>query len=153
MAVVRPRSGLLAAALLAVALHWACQGFVPAPGAQVQHQSIALRGTPATVAAAAASMPMAAHAADDLIDYNFAGETTSFLTFGFFVRAGAFTIVFFASYLSLTKLKVFRAQHRGVRGDTAVSDSCEVVTVGAWNCLAAVVKAAERAAKGSQEGC
>ncbi|CAE8592344.1 unnamed protein product [Polarella glacialis] len=110
MAVVRARSGLLAAGLLAIvgflALQWSAQAFVSAPGAQ---EAVALRGAPAAIALAAASLPLAATAEvvrDEYVDYNFAGEATPYMIGGYFLVTGAATGFAFFSYLILTKLKI-----------------------------------------------
>mmetsp|Transcript_47971 Transcript_47971/g.96756 ORF Transcript_47971/g.96756 Transcript_47971/m.96756 type:complete len:87 (+) Transcript_47971:2-262(+) len=60
----------------------------------------------ATAAAAAAAAPLAAVAADELVDYNMAGEFTNFFIVGYFGLTAAFTAVAFLSYLLLTKLKI-----------------------------------------------
>ncbi|CAE8712805.1 unnamed protein product [Polarella glacialis] len=112
MAVVRARSFLLAAGLLAIvgvlALQWSAQAFVSAPRAQVE--AVALRGAPAAaIALAAASMPLAATAEvvrDEFVDYNFAGEATPYMIGGYFLVTGAATGFAFFSYLILTKLKI-----------------------------------------------
>eukprot|EP00440_Ansanella_granifera_P035173 gb/GFBE01038148.1/.p1 GENE.gb/GFBE01038148.1/~~gb/GFBE01038148.1/.p1 ORF type:complete len:106 (+),score=30.26 gb/GFBE01038148.1/:1-318(+) len=102
----RARSCLLAAALLVLALRWASQAFVSAPA---QAPEAALRGAPAAASAAAAAvagMPLAASAADEYLNYNFAGEATPFMVIGYFACTSALTAIAFLSYLILTKLKI-----------------------------------------------
>eukprot|EP00931_Biecheleriopsis_adriatica_P009324 TRINITY_DN1103_c0_g1_i1.p2 TRINITY_DN1103_c0_g1~~TRINITY_DN1103_c0_g1_i1.p2 ORF type:complete len:110 (+),score=27.88 TRINITY_DN1103_c0_g1_i1:79-408(+) len=106
----RARSGLLAAAFLAVvgllALRGASEAFVSAPGSQAQAE-VALRGAPAAMAAAAAGLPLAASAVpDEYLNYNFAGEYTPFMTIGYFGLTSFLTAFCFLSYLILTKLKI-----------------------------------------------
>mmetsp|Transcript_14945 Transcript_14945/g.37180 ORF Transcript_14945/g.37180 Transcript_14945/m.37180 type:complete len:108 (+) Transcript_14945:102-425(+) len=101
-----PRSSLLPAALLAaacmLAAHWVAVVFVPAP-----ETSALLRGAPAVAgAAAAAGVPLAAHAADELLAYNMAGEWTPTFIQGYFILTLGYTAVAFFSYLVLTKLKI-----------------------------------------------
>eukprot|EP00931_Biecheleriopsis_adriatica_P009325 TRINITY_DN1103_c0_g1_i2.p1 TRINITY_DN1103_c0_g1~~TRINITY_DN1103_c0_g1_i2.p1 ORF type:complete len:111 (+),score=31.68 TRINITY_DN1103_c0_g1_i2:79-411(+) len=107
----RARSGLLAAAFLAVvgllALHGAPEAFVSAPASQSQAE-VSLRGAPAAMAAAAAAgLPLAASAVpDEYLNYNFAGEYTPFMTIGYFGLTSFLTAFCFLSYLILTKLKI-----------------------------------------------
>mmetsp|Transcript_68494 Transcript_68494/g.120979 ORF Transcript_68494/g.120979 Transcript_68494/m.120979 type:complete len:102 (-) Transcript_68494:76-381(-) len=98
------RSNLLAAALLVLALRWVSQAFVAAPGTQVQE--VALRGAPAALAAGAAALPLAASAADELIEYNNAGEWTPYMIIGYFTITTGCTIFAFLCYLILTKIKI-----------------------------------------------
>eukprot|EP00930_Biecheleria_cincta_P084909 TRINITY_DN7432_c1_g1_i1.p1 TRINITY_DN7432_c1_g1~~TRINITY_DN7432_c1_g1_i1.p1 ORF type:complete len:106 (-),score=24.51 TRINITY_DN7432_c1_g1_i1:65-382(-) len=104
MAALRARSCLLTAALLLVTACWSLQAFVPA-----QRAEPALRGAQATAAAsvaAVASLPLAASAADEYLNYNFAGEFTPYMIIGYFGTTTAMTAIAFLSYLILTKLKI-----------------------------------------------
>mmetsp|Transcript_88753 Transcript_88753/g.230336 ORF Transcript_88753/g.230336 Transcript_88753/m.230336 type:complete len:105 (-) Transcript_88753:131-445(-) len=96
-------SAVLLAAAAALAVHGLAQAFVPAP-----QPAPALRGGVSSVAAAvaAAGVPLAASAADELLAYNMAGEWTSTFTAGYFILTLGYTAVAFVSYLVLTKLKI-----------------------------------------------
>mmetsp|Transcript_66111 Transcript_66111/g.215110 ORF Transcript_66111/g.215110 Transcript_66111/m.215110 type:complete len:100 (+) Transcript_66111:96-395(+) len=96
------RSALLPAILLAALCVLALRSvaFVPAP-------SVPRSVAPATAAAlAAAALPLAANAADEFLEYNMAGEFTTFMTGGYFVVTLGYTAISFVSYLLLTKLKI-----------------------------------------------
>eukprot|EP00403_Amphidinium_massartii_P025954 CAMPEP_0178400936 /NCGR_PEP_ID=MMETSP0689_2-20121128/16044_1 /TAXON_ID=160604 /ORGANISM="Amphidinium massartii, Strain CS-259" /LENGTH=104 /DNA_ID=CAMNT_0020021743 /DNA_START=258 /DNA_END=572 /DNA_ORIENTATION=+ len=94
-------SVLLIAAVCSFAGKWA---FVSAP----QAQQVSLRGAEATYAAAAATLasPLAATAADELIEYPMAGEITVTNIVYFFAITLGGTAFAFASYFALTKLKI-----------------------------------------------
>mmetsp|Transcript_60364 Transcript_60364/g.136037 ORF Transcript_60364/g.136037 Transcript_60364/m.136037 type:complete len:112 (-) Transcript_60364:155-490(-) len=110
MAASRARSGLLAVVLATAACMLLAQwsmAFVSGPQVQVE-APMQLRGSSvaAAGAAAAAVTPLAAHAADELVQYNMAGEFTEFFVVGYFGLTTAFTVISFLSYLILTKLKI-----------------------------------------------
>eukprot|EP00403_Amphidinium_massartii_P021852 CAMPEP_0178401372 /NCGR_PEP_ID=MMETSP0689_2-20121128/16268_1 /TAXON_ID=160604 /ORGANISM="Amphidinium massartii, Strain CS-259" /LENGTH=107 /DNA_ID=CAMNT_0020022191 /DNA_START=77 /DNA_END=400 /DNA_ORIENTATION=+ len=103
----RMRSSLLSMALVAAVLclsaRWA---FVAAPSPKAE-SALSLRG--AEVAAAGVSTviaPLAASAADELIEYPMAGEITVTNIIYFFVITLGGTAFAFASYFALTKLKI-----------------------------------------------
>merc|ERR1719502_1278171 len=58
------------------------------------------------MAVAASGMPLAASAADEYLNYNFAGEPTPFMVIGYFGLTSFLTAFAFLSYLILTKLKI-----------------------------------------------
>mmetsp|Transcript_47478 Transcript_47478/g.112885 ORF Transcript_47478/g.112885 Transcript_47478/m.112885 type:complete len:104 (+) Transcript_47478:82-393(+) len=100
----RSQSSLVSVLLIAAVCSLACQwAFVSAP----QAQQVSLRG--AEVAAAGVSTviaPLAASAADELIEYPMAGEITVTNIIYFFVITLGGTAFAFASYFALTKLKI-----------------------------------------------
>lgn len=66
-----------------------------------------LRGASTAAAAAAiAGMPLVASAADELLDYNMAGEWTLTFAAGYMGLTLGLTGVAFFSYVVLTKLKI-----------------------------------------------
>eukprot|EP00444_Apocalathium_aciculiferum_P047555 CAMPEP_0183503540 /NCGR_PEP_ID=MMETSP0371-20130417/5226_1 /TAXON_ID=268820 /ORGANISM="Peridinium aciculiferum, Strain PAER-2" /LENGTH=98 /DNA_ID=CAMNT_0025698693 /DNA_START=71 /DNA_END=367 /DNA_ORIENTATION=- len=94
------RMNLLSVCLLAAcAVCFLNTAFVSAPAQP--------RAAAATVAAlAAAGAPLVAFASDDLLEYNMAGEFTTFMTGGYFAVTLGYTAISFVSYLLLTKLKI-----------------------------------------------
>ena len=96
----RQQSRLTAVLALALVLLFAQRCFVPAPQA---NGAALLRGS---AALAAATAPLAATAADELIDYNYAGEWTPLFITSYLGLTLAYTGVAFVSYLVLTKLKI-----------------------------------------------
>mmetsp|Transcript_40357 Transcript_40357/g.119645 ORF Transcript_40357/g.119645 Transcript_40357/m.119645 type:complete len:98 (+) Transcript_40357:64-357(+) len=93
---------LLSLIIAVVAVMCLAPAFVPAPQQQVNAQAL-LRGS---AAAAAATAPLSAFAADELIDYNYAGEWTPLFITSYLGLTLAYTGVAFVSYLVLTKLKI-----------------------------------------------
>jgi len=82
MAAARSRSGALSVVILAACLLLSVRiapVFLPAPGAH-QASDVQLRGAPAVAAMAAAAVPFVAVAEpDEYIEYNMAGEWTSYM--------------------------------------------------------------------------
>nr|AAW79400.1 unknown protein [Heterocapsa triquetra] len=99
------RQARLPGAVIAVlAVLFCASAFVPAPQTQQVDAQALLRGSAAAAAVSAA--PLAAQAADELIDYNYAGEWTPLFIGGYMALTLAYTGVSFISYLILTKLKI-----------------------------------------------
>eukprot|EP00930_Biecheleria_cincta_P084907 TRINITY_DN7432_c0_g3_i1.p1 TRINITY_DN7432_c0_g3~~TRINITY_DN7432_c0_g3_i1.p1 ORF type:complete len:121 (+),score=21.37 TRINITY_DN7432_c0_g3_i1:51-365(+) len=101
----RVRSSLLLGALLVLAVRWVAQAFLPCPQEAPRLPSIGAHQA-AAAAATLAAAPLSATAADEYLNYNFAGEFTPYMIIGYFGTTTAMTAIAFLSYLILTKLKI-----------------------------------------------